>query len=304
MEFRQIEAFIVVSEQGSFTRAGELLHLTQSAVSQLVRRLEDEIGEALFIRHGRNVIPSRTGVELLPAALEILRWRQVFEKRSITDPSRMTGALRVGTSSAGTAFLWAQMFQAFAQAYPLVKLDVRSTQRTATTKEDLLSGELDVGIMPFPLPHSRLTGIVLGHHEALLIASPEHPLALKGKLSTDDLAEARFILYEKQMNIRALADSYFEAIGITPHIVLQSNDTYLIKAMTEVGFGIALLPDWAIQRELKEGTLVALDKPEPRQFENFGPMFLARGTSSLVQEFVRFCEKNIRLLPENSRGPL
>ena len=304
MEFRQVEAFIVVSEQESFTRAGELLHLTQSAVSQLVRRLEDEIGEALFVRNGRSVRPTRTGTELLPAAMEIVRWRKVFVERSMSEPAQITGGLRVGTSAAATAFLWARTFQAFAQAYPRVELDVRSTQQTMNTLEDLLSGELDVGIMPFPVPHPRLTGVVLGHHESLLVAAPEHPLAAKTRLTVADLKNARFILYEHRMNFRALSDLYFGPLGISPQIVLQSNDTNLIRAMAEVGFGIAFLPDWGVQRELEERRLVVLPKPGPRQFENFGAMYLSRGISPAAQEFVRFCKEHIDLLPLVARGPL
>ncbi|MFT3963075.1 LysR family transcriptional regulator [Propionivibrio sp.] len=304
MEFRQVEAFIVVSEQESFTRAAESLHLTQSAVSQLIRRLEEEIGEPLFVRNGRSVRPTRTGIELLPAAMEIVRWKRVFADRSVADPARISGVLRVGTSSAGTAFLWAWTFQAFAQTYPLVELDVRSTQQTINTMEDLLGGDLDVGIMPFPVPHPRLTGVVLGHHEALLVASPEHPLAARKRLRVADLETARFISYEHRMNIRGLSDQYFSSLGISPNMVLQSNDTYLIRAMTEVGFGIAFLPDWAVQRELEEGRLVVLDKPGLRLFENFGAMHLARGIGPAAQEFIRFCLQHVELLPPVARGPL
>jgi DNA-binding transcriptional LysR family regulator len=304
MEFRQVEAFIVVSEQQSFTRAAELLHLTQSAVSQLVRRLEEEVGEPLFVRNGRSVRATRAGGELLPAAMEIVRWRHVFSNRSKAIPAQITGGLRVGTSSAATAFLWARTFQAFARAYPRVELDVRSTQQTMNTQEDLLSGELDVGIMPFPVPHSRLIGQVLGHHESLLVAAPDHPLAAKAALTLADLADAKFILYEHRMNIRALSETYFRTQGISPQVVLQSNDTNLIRAMAEVGFGIAFLPDWAIQRELQEGRLVALKKPGRRQFEEFGVMYLARGIAPAAQEFVRFCAKNPDLLREVARGGL
>lgn len=304
MEFRQIEAFIVASEQESFTRTGELLHLTQSAVSQLIRRLEEEIGEPLFVRHGRRVRATRAGIELLPAALEIMRWRHVFVERTMSVPENITGGLRVGTSSAAAAFLWARTFHAFANAYPNIELDVRSTQQTMNTQEDLLSGELDVGILPFPIPHPRLAGHILGHQEALLVAAPDHPLAKKSRLTARDLAKSKFILYEQRMNFRALSDLYFRTLGISPPIVLQSNDTNLIRSMAEVGFGIAFLPDWGIQRELQESRLILLRKPGPRLFEEFGVMFLARGISPAAQKFVDFCREHIDLLPRVAQGGL
>ena len=304
MEFRHIEAFIAVSERESFTRAGKQMHLTQSAVSQLIRRLEDEIGEPLFVRNGRAVRPTRAAVALLPAAMELMRLRREFAGRVTPTPAEITGGLRVGTSSSATAFLWARTFQAFAQAYPRVELDVRATQQTMNTLEDLLSGEIDVGILPFPVPHPRLTGRVLGHHEALLVTSPDHPLASKATLTVEDLADARFILYEQRMNFRALSDRYFRTLAISPSVILQSNDTNLIRAMAEVGFGVAFLPDWGMQRELQEKRLVVLPKPGPRLFEEFGAMYLARGISPVAQEFVHFCSENIDLLPPVARGCL
>ena len=304
MEFRQIEAFVAVAEHESFTRAGDQLHLTQSAVSQLVRRLEEAIGEPLFVRNGRKIKATRAGDELLPAALEMLRLRRTFGARAAAAPEQVGGALRVGTSSAATAFLWAQTFQAFAQQYRKVELDVRSTQQTMKTLDDLLAGELDVGILPFPVPHPRLVGHVVGHQEALLVAAPSHPLAARRRITTADLAAARFILYEQRMNFRALSDLYFRRLGIAPTIVLQSNDTYLIRAMTEVGFGVAFLPDWAVQRELAEGRLLTLAKPGPRLTEAFGVMHLARGVSPAGQAFVAFCRENVALLPAIARGGL
>ncbi len=302
MEFRHIEAFASVAEHESFTRAGDQLHLSQSAVSQLIRRLEEELGEPLFVRAGRAVKLTRTGLELLPSAREIMSLRDMLIERVAPRPQDIGGGLRVGTSSAATAFLWAETYQAFVLAYPKIELDVRATPQTQNTVEDLLSGELDVGILPFPLQSPRLIGKVLGHHEALLVAAPSHPLGRKARASVEELAEARFILYEHRMNFRSLADTYFREVGISPPIGLQSNDTNLIRSMAEVGFGVAFLPDWAVQRELAEGRLVRIAGPGPRLREEFGVVHLASGICAAAQEFVKFCMTNNHLLPEVARG--
>ncbi|WP_319238534.1 substrate-binding domain-containing protein [uncultured Propionivibrio sp.] len=99
-------------------------------------------------------------------------------------------------------------------------------------------------------------------------------------------------------------DYYFSNLGVSPPVVLQSNDTHLISAMTAVGFGVAFLPDWGIQRELQDGTLVPLNIPGPRLFEEFGTMYLSKGMSATTEEFVRFCKEHNDLLPEISRGGL
>lgn len=304
MEFRHLEAFVSVVERESFTRAADHMHLTQSAVSQLIRRLEEDLGEPLFVRDGRVVRLTRMGFDLLPSANEILNLRQMVVERIAPQPENITGVLRIGTSSSATAFLWASMYQAFARTYPNVDLDVRTTSHTVKTVEDILSGELDIGFLPFPLTSPRLEGLGLGNHEALLVAAPDHPLSTQKEVAVDDLAGERFILFEEGMNFRGVADFFFRERGIAPKIILQSNDTNLIRAMVEVGFGIAFLPDWAIQRELAERSLVKLRVPDIQLYEEFGLAFLKRGVCLTAKEFIKFCEANRELIPAIARKRL
>jgi DNA-binding transcriptional LysR family regulator len=301
MEFRHIEAFIAVADRGSFTRAAGQLHLTQSAVSQLVARLEEELGETLFLRHGNHVEPTQAGLSLLSSAVDVLNARRTFVEHARPGGTSPSGRLRVGTISAATAYLWATTYQAFTVAYPKIDLDVRATSRTLDTADAIVGGMLDVGFMPFPLNQSRLSGHVLGRHQALLVAAPDHPLARRRRLRVQDLSEARFILYEDRMNFRRMADNFFQEIGTAPNVVLETNDTHLIRAMVEVGMGIALLPDWSIQSELASGRLVVLKSPGPTLAEEFGVVHLARGASTLAQLFARFCVERTNLLPEVAR---
>lgn len=304
MEFRHVEAFVCVAERESFTRAGDQMHLSQSAVSQLIRGLEAELGEPLFVRNGRSVCLTPTGAKLLPAAMDLLARRQAFAGVAPPRPEDVTGDLRVGTSAAAPSFLWVRMFEAFAATYPNVNLTVRATSQTQTTVEAILAGELDAGFLPFPLPDPRLGGQLLGHQEAMLLAAPDHPLATGGPVSIGALGAAPFILYERRMNFRALAERFFRVLGIAPRVVLQSNDTNFIRAMTEAGAGVAFLPNWAVQKELAAGRLTVLDVSGPRLYEEFGTIYLKRGICVAAQEFVRFCVAHPELMPECSRGVL
>lgn len=304
MEFRHVEAFICVAERESFTRAADQMHLTQSAISQLIRSFEQEIGEPLFVRTGRAVRLTPTGTSLLPVAMEVLASRKVLAGQALPRPEEVTGDLRVGTAAAAPAFLWVRMFKAFSERYAHVNLTVRATPQTLNTLEAVLAGELDVGFVPFPLPDSRLGGQILGHQEALLVAAPSHPLAREGQITVAALAAAPFILYERRMNFRGLAERFFRALGISPPVVLQSNDTNFIRAMAETGVGAAFLPNWAVQNELADGRLVPLAVPGPRLREEFGTIYLKRGICTAAQEFVRFCAEHVDLVPECSRGGL
>ncbi len=297
MELRQIEAFVTAAMTGNFTRAAAQLHLSQSAVSQQIRRLEEEVGEPLFIRTNRRVRLSYAGKDLLPAAQELLRWRSLFLEKSRPSPLGVAGQLTVGTSAAATAYLWARVYQAFAQEHPRIEMNIRTMQRTQDTIAHVASGDLDVGFAPLPLGKADLESRVLGIQEALLTVPARHRL---GKLRTvrgKDLVGERFILYEPQISIRWLTDEFFRREGITPKIILESNDTHLIKAMVEVGFGIAFLPSWCLARETKERRLQAVPVSGGRLIQEFGSIFRRRGLSPPGRAFVEFCAAHRNLLP-------
>lgn len=304
MEFRHLEAFVAAVQTGSFTAASEHMHLSQPAVSQLIARLEQSIGEPLFIRHPRRLEMTERARAFLPVAYEILALRKAIVDKSSTRKV-VRGHLRVGTSSSATTFLWATMLSAYSKQYPQVEMDIRSVSHTDQTREDLLRGKLDVGILPFPHGEARLDSIVLGNHTALLVCSPEHPAFNAGKLVDKDALGAHpFLLYEQGMNFRRLADDFFSRSGLVPNIAMQSNDTYLIRTMAEIGFGVAFLPNWAIVNELSSGTLVRPKIDTGNLTEQFGLARLKNQSSIAVDSFVRFCLDNRDLIPEIARKEL
>lgn len=297
MELHQIEAFVTAAMTGNFTRAAAQLRLSQSAVSQRIRLLEEEVGRALFIRTNRRVRLSRAGKDLLPAAQEMLKWRSIMLRKSKPSAAEVAGQLTVGTSSAATAYLWAKVYQAFAQQYPRIEMDIRTMQRTQDTIDQVVSGDLDVGFTPLPLGKPGLESRALGFQEAVLTVPAHHRLGKLRAVHPKDLAGEPFILYEPQISIRWLTDQFFRRKGITPKIILESNDTHLIKAMVEVGFGIALLPNWSIERERKEGRLQIVPVSGARLVQELGLLYPKDGLSPAARLFVEFCTANRNLLP-------
>src|SRR5690606_29049775 len=160
---------------------------------------------------------------------------------------------------------------------------------TDRTQEDLLSGRLDIGFLPFPHNEPRLESVELGCHRALLVASPDHRLARMAKVEAAEIGEEPFILYEKGINFRRLSDYFFRLSVITPTVAAQSNDTYLIRTLAEIGFGLAFLPDWSIERELAETRLVKINLETGNLTELLGLAFLKNGSSRPAQIFKDFC---------------
>lgn len=299
MEFRHLQTFVAIAECGSFSVAAERLNMSQSAVSQTLRRLEEELKEPLFVRNARQCEITEAGRNLLPQAQSLLQQRHALLPAADLAPEEYQGRIRVGTSTSGTSFIWAKLYQAFARMYPNIKLDIRTTANTERTAEDILHGALDIGFLPIPYSHRdpRIRQVVLGNHRTLIVVSPNHPLANASALSPADIAAEKFILYERGINFRALSDHFFALHGITPEIVSQSNDTHLIRTLTEIESGVAFLPDWAAIDLIEEGRLVALDINTDYLCEQLGAAFIPHRMTRVTSLFLAFARARLDLFP-------
>ena len=306
MEFRHLQTFVAIAECGSFSLAAERLNMSQSAVSQTLRRLEEELKEPLFVRNARQCEITEAGRNLLPQAQSLLLQRQALLPESDLAPEEYQGRIRVGTSTSGTSFIWAKLYQAFARMYPNIKLDIRTTVNTERTADDILHGALDIGFLPIPYPHrdQRIRQVVLGNHRTLVVASPNHPLANARGLSPTDIAGEKFVLYERGINFRALSDHFFALHGITPEIVSQSNDTHLIRTLTEIESGLACLPDWAAVDLIEQGRLVALDIDTDYLCEQLGAAFIPHRMTRVARLFLAFARGRTDLFPAVTQRPL
>lgn len=298
MDFRHIQAFVAAAATANFTRAGEHLGRTQSAISQQIRLLEDEVGQALFIRMRHRVTLTRAGESLLPVAREILKCRDIMQGKGKGKAGigELTGPLSVGTIAAGIVYLWASVCQSFASRHPGIEVAIRATERTQDTIDRVVSGDLDVGFAPLPTT-TRVESHVLGTQEAVLVTATSHELGTRRAVRPRDMANERFILYEPQISMRWLTDQWFEAAGIAPKVVLESNDTDFIRALVEVGFGIAFLPNWAVARAVADRRLRVVPISGLPLKQEFGVIFRKHGLSLAARAFVDYCNANRNLLP-------
>jgi DNA-binding transcriptional LysR family regulator len=302
MDLHRIEIFTAAASAGSFTAAARRLHLSQSAVSQQIKLLEEEIGEALFVRTHQQPKLTPRGERLLLLSLDLLQtWGRFCEHASLGNATP-SGKLTVGTSAAATSFLWLAIYREFGLAHPGIELDVRTLPATDASISDLRSGELDVAFVPLPLKLPAIEERVLGMQSAILCASPQHPLTRKRHVTAAELVGQRFVLYEPSTSIRWLANHFFERERFEPKVGLESNDTHLLKAMVEAGYGIGFLPDWGIQRELDERRLVALPLAGAPLRQSLGLIYRRGSVSRVARAFIDFCQSHTHLLPRIAQG--
>jgi LysR family transcriptional regulator, low CO2-responsive transcriptional regulator len=252
MDLRQLEILQAIAETGSFTASGRKLHVSQSAISRQIALLEEELGEPLFLRVGRQV-------RMTPAAESLVQLGQrVFQDvretvGSITDRTgSLRGTLRLAGGMTVCLYVFPPLLKHMKRVHP--QLDLRLTVATAIRSvEEIRAGRVDAGLLTLPVDESDLVTVPALHEELLVVAMPTHRLAKKRRIVAQDLAEEPFILFETGSATRHVIDAFFVNEKIEPPIVMDTENVEIIKAMVKTGLGISIVPYQAIAREVRAG---------------------------------------------------
>ena len=244
METRQLEYFVAVAEELSFTRAAQRLFAVQSSVSSAIRALETELHTTLFDRSTRRVALSSAGAAFLPeakAALEALqRARSVVQEA--TDGLR--GSIRIGILTSIDVLDLPGLLGAFHRRYPLVDIRVSMSVSGSTGHaDDVRHGRLDVALLG--LPPADLVGLrtmVLATRPFVALLPAGHRLVGQDELTLEDLAGEQFVDTLRGFGNRVMADRAFEAIGAPRRIVVEVADMTTVPDYVQAGLGVAVVP--------------------------------------------------------------
>jgi DNA-binding transcriptional LysR family regulator len=243
VELKHLRSFVVVAEQLSFTRAAHLLHLSQSALTEQIQRLEVELGVQLLLRNRRAVRLTEPGtVFLAEARATLTRARQAVER--VQKAARgETGKLRIGFVSSAALEVVPMIVVAFREQFPDVTLDLTNL-RTRTQIKGLLGNSIDIGFVRLPLAHEQLTMTVI-HREPFVVVLPRrHPLTNESQIRLVQLQHETFVAYGRRW-----APGFYDAVvqmcikeGFSPEIVQETGEMYTAIALVAAGVGIAILP--------------------------------------------------------------
>jgi DNA-binding transcriptional LysR family regulator len=252
MDLRQLEILQAIAETGSFTACGRKLHVSQSAISRQILLLEEELGEPLFLRIGRQV-------RMTPAAESLVQLGQrVFQDvretvGAITDRTRdLKGTLRLSGGMTVCLYVFPPLLKHLRRVHP--HLDVRLTVATAgRSVQEIRGARVDAGLLTLPVEEADLVTVPMLREELLLVTPPTHPLARRRRVVPRDLAAQPFILFEAASGTRKVIDHFFASENIEPTIVMDTENVEIIKAMVKTGMGIGIVPYQAVAREVKAG---------------------------------------------------
>jgi DNA-binding transcriptional LysR family regulator len=255
MDLRQFEMVIAVADNASFTKAGQQLHVAQSAISRKVRLLEDECGERLFKRVGKKVY-------ITPAGETLLRYaRKVFQdlRNASLEISELAhlgrGQLRIGAGMIACTYILPPVLEKFKALYPRIELQV-VTGPTDTLLSKLRDNSIELGVFTLPIQYPDLTVIPLCSEEMVVVTSVKHPtLSKKHSIKAVELQEYPLIAFPKGAHTRSVLDAFFHKAGIIPRIAMEAENVAAIKPLVKLDLGVSIIPLRAVAEELKRKEL-------------------------------------------------
>lgn len=258
INLHQLQIFQAVAEHRSYSRAAEVLYLSQPAVSLQVRALERSVGLPLFEKAGRGLRLTEAGRELLSYSERIFalldETQLVLEELS----GARRGTVKVGASTTAGIYIVPAALGAFHKLNPGVKLTLDVVNRF-TVQERLLNDEIDLAVMGLIEDAHDLDVVRFVPNELVVIAAPEHPLAHSRAIPLDALSEETLLLREAGSGTRTDIERMFAAVEIPLHVGMELRSNGAIKQAVAAGLGIAVMPQSAIELELAVGRLITLD---------------------------------------------
>jgi DNA-binding transcriptional LysR family regulator len=241
MDLRQLEIIRAIADTGSFTAAGEKLHVSQSAISRQVLLLEAELGEPVFHRIGRRIRITPTGESLLRLSHRVFEDVQDTVSAISDRQESLRGTMRLVGGMTVCLYVFPSLLAEVRRTHP--NLDLKVTVGSGERSIALLrSGVADLGLVTLPVEASDLESVAVLEEELLLITYPAHALAKKRAIRPADLTRQPFILFETGSITRRLVDEFFTRERIEPEIVMETENVEIIKAMVRSGLGISIIP--------------------------------------------------------------
>ncbi len=260
MELSQLEAFLAVAEEKSFSRAAVRLHRTQPAVSQVIRKLEEAVGERLFDRAARDGSLTAAGVLLRDYALRLMALRR--EATSALDElkSLERGKLQLAANESTCMYLLPAI-DAFRREFPQVNVTVHRTL-ASRIPDELNLRTFELGLISFkPDPAQFRTIAVYGDSLAFVVC-PSHPFAGKDRVSITQLGQENFIAHHVMSPLRRKVIEAFQRHRTPLNMGIELPTIESIKRFVALGNGVALVPHLSVARELETGELVRVTVEE------------------------------------------
>ena len=254
MEIAQLRSFCAIIEEQSYSKAAKKGFISQPAISMQIKALENGLDEKLIQRSRNRIVLTEAGKILYQHAklilLEIDQAKQKIEE--IKGLKR--GHLRLGCSDTVSHYLLPPLLSDFLNKFPGMDVTIQN-KPTSQTVEMLLDHTIDIGIVTLPVKSISLNIQVLFEYEEIAVSCAEMSNQKSGRMSFKQLVQHRLLVLERGTRSRSLLEAEFEKRGDSPESLMEFGSVDVQKKFAEIGFGVAIIPDFAIDPKLTESTL-------------------------------------------------
>ena len=257
-DLRQLRAFAEVAATGSFTKAAQGLHLTQSAISHSIRAFEDRLECRLFVRQAKRLQLTREGETLLKRVQRVL----VELERAQHDLMRLRGwdqaTVRLGIATSLCALALPSALREFRESFPTADARILPGD-SSTLLAALEAREIELAITVCPTEGGSVPGGIrqqlVFEDEIGLVFSPLHPFAASSKIEERELGRARCIIYGGKTITGEMTRSWLDRRLLLTEASLELSSVEAMRQLTLINYGVSFLPEWTVRREVAEGSL-------------------------------------------------
>jgi DNA-binding transcriptional LysR family regulator len=284
LNLRQLECFVAVAEELSFTRAAERLHIAQPPLSQQIKRLETGLGVPLLDRNRRTVRLTREGAVLLDRARRFIAQAEDLEFAMTRLANGQIGVLRVGYVGSACYEILPRIVQRYRQRFPDIELRL-SELGTEPQLGRLLADELDIGfVRASPTdPRLRFQQLI---EEPLVAVLPEGHRLSGGDVAIEDLRHEAFVIHRRELgtNHHDQIIALCRRAGFSPRVIQEAGDMQAVVSLVSAGVGVGLVP--AMMTSIKRPHVVFRAVPSSDVRLQMGLAWRAVGSPPVVQHFV------------------
>lgn len=294
MNMNQLETFITISKTMSFRKAGEILNLTQPAVSAQIKSLEDEY-QSVLIDRNQPVSLTDSGRVFLDHAMKMVRIVEELKQRLADLENTPQGHIHLGTTTSIAMQTLPRVLSYFQNQFPRIKITIQSMP-SSQIMASVENGTVDIGIAYLFERVPSLESSVLYYDTFELVVSPDHPMASQEHATIEELRHIPLIMLSPGTAGRRFVDQIFKKLDIVPQTVMELSSSEEVKRMVELNLGAAIISNMSIAQELRMGTLRMIPVNELESSHPVGVVYKSgRYLSSAMQQFL----SDLRGMPEN-----
>lgn len=258
MQIESLKVYCDLTETESFTKAAQINHITQSAVSQQISSLERQFKALLIERSKKKFRLTREGELLYQASKEIVQTYERLHSQLQELKDIISGTVRVATIYSVGLHDLPPYIKRYLKSYPTVNVHVEY-RRANQVYEDVLGNIVDLGVVAYPVRDPKLEIVALRKEPMVVICHPDHPLARSKGVKMSALAGQKFVAFESDIPTRRALDKLFREYGVHVVPVMEFDNVETVKRAVEIDAGIAVVPRICVQEEVAEKTLVAIE---------------------------------------------